>query len=104
MGLAVISFVLALFYGWMGFRHGGFISKIGDKSVILADRLLHFAAAALWFFVGFQRVWVSPRDRVLLLLADDMLAQYKETNQALGSTPASVTPAADAPDAGAAHL
>jgi hypothetical protein len=106
-GMAVFYFIGALFYGLMGYVHGGFTAKIGDKSVFLADRLLYLAAAVLWLCGGIQRIWISPLDRLLLLLAEDMLAQKQEPNQALVPTPASGTPAAGAPvapDAGAAHL
>jgi hypothetical protein len=83
---AILYFSLALFYLWQAYRQG-VSEKVEGKSVILADGMRSVGLALIWIYAGVERVWVRPRDRLLLMLGEDMLASRKEPNKAAQTTP-----------------
>src|SRR2546430_14620572 len=70
--VAIFYFALALFYVWQAWRLGVTL-KMEGKSVFLAEGVVNVGVALIWIFAAIQRVWVSPSDRLLLLLAEDAL-------------------------------
>ncbi len=80
--VALFYFAVALVYVWQAWRFG-ITQTIEGKSVFLAGGVGSLGIALIWVVVGIQRVWVSPSDRLLLLLAEDSLMRKEEPNQAL---------------------
>ncbi len=71
VGHAIINFVVALSQGgiaYLGYSHPPSV----DRQLWNVQVLISVMLTAYFVLLGIRRIWVSPRDRFLLLLIDDL--------------------------------
>ena len=101
---AVMYFVVAIPFGVIVYLDVRSHKEFDFGSVLFG--VYQVAMFLFWLGMGLRKLWVSPSDKLLLLLIEEALPE-KSPNQALLPTPMAVTDRADArsaPATGAADL
>ena len=93
---ATYYLTMMLFFAWSGWDG---VVRLGTeaKLVFTVSGTLNFAAASMVFFLAIKETWISPKDRLLFLLAEDFLARNKEPSPSPAPTPTSGTTTEEQP-------
>ncbi len=75
----ILFFAVAALALWRVHRDG-VSEQIGGKHFLLVDGTLNLAVALTAILAAIRQLWISPRDRLLLIIAEDVLAQKEEPN------------------------
>ena len=76
---AVLYFAVAGLWLWM-VSIEGLTHQIEGKRFLLLGGTVNVICAVMFIIVGIQKIWVGPRDRLLLLLVDEVLTKKMEPN------------------------
>ena len=91
---AIICFAIASLWLWEAATLHCITHTIEGKRVLVLDGVVDVIGAVSFIIVGIQCIYVSSRDRLLLLFVEDALSKKTEPNQAPEPTPTAVTPPA----------
>ena len=91
---AIICFAIAALWLWEANTLHGVTQKIEGKRVLLLDGVVDVIGAVSFIIIGVRCIYVSSRDRLLLLFVEDAISKKMAPNQAPEPTPTTVTPPA----------
>ena len=92
----IVPFVMASLCACQVYHHG--LTKVIDgESLILWQGAVYLVLGISSLLIGVTTICPDPRDKLLLILAEDILEKENQSNQPPLRTPVSGTPDADAP-------
>ena len=94
--LAIFYFLVGCFWWWRASTHS-LTGKIDGKDFLLIDGILYVGSALMWMILAVHRLSINPRNKLLLLLAEEAF-EKEQPNQAREPAATAVTaPAAQEP-------
>ncbi len=94
---AVWYCIMACYFLWIA-RLRGFTQVIEGKRFLLLEATGFVVCAVIFGICAFRSLYISPKDKLLLLLAEEVLAK-KETPIQPPETPSAVVPPPGTPEA-----
>lgn len=82
---AIWNFALGVLFAWLAYGDG-VVTQVNGEAVLLYHGCIELVVSFCFLSAGIRELWVSPRDRLLIQIAEDYLSRKEEPHGATQST------------------